>query len=115
MTKKSYAVADLSFYSDGGNTIFVKNICLTGIKETCKIINKELKYQFPTKNINIENIENYTFGNVFNDSISNELSQIIEKFDVILTNGNIKKDFLSNYVKGDTKIYDFSKLEEDHQ
>jgi len=107
----SCALLDVTFCCDDNNTLFVKDICIVGIKEPCKKFVKEFKYKFPTKEFINDNFENYSFGTVYNDKINKELCQILEKFDVIITNKKIKKEFLANYIKEATKVYDLSQFD----
>lgn len=113
MIYKNYALVDVSFCSDNKNTIFVKSVNITGIKESCKIFSKEFKYQYPTiDGINdIEKSNNYVFGNCSNEQTTNELQHILKKIDILFTNGKIKTKFLKQFVDADIKVFDFSCLE----
>lgn len=113
MVYKNYVLVDMSFCSDNKNTIFVKTISITGIKESCKTFNKEFKYKDPdTEGLNdIDKNNNFSFGNLLNEQITKELHQTFKKIDIILTNGKIKKEFLQHFIEGETKIFDFSLLE----
>lgn len=105
-------LVDLSFCADDTNTIFVKNIAVAGIKEKCKTIVKELKYKFPVRDLKRTDIENYSFGHIDNEKITNNLINLLEKFDIILTNGKLKVEFLKTCVKGNTRLIDISRLQD---
>lgn len=120
MVFKNYALVDMTFCSDNKNTVFVKSISITGIKESCKIFNKEFKYKYPAKyglNNNIDKSNNVVFGNLLNKEVTTELEQIFKKIDIILTNGKIKTEFLQHFIvdscssSSDTKILDLSTFE----
>lgn len=96
---------------------FGRKVTIAGIEESNKPVHYEYKYLYPTtKTLATAETQNYvTNGNIYNDNITQSLNKKLNKFDIILVNGKDKKEFLTQYVKCNSKIYDISNLTEQHE